>query len=268
MGVADTARRATEPPRTPDLWLDLLCVLTAAALFVGYFIIIPTAATISSDLLTQVVAPAYPIGSLFLTSGLLIILYRRPSPDTQAALKFLLIGMIFFVGSDFAFGYTSLTGTYTVGGWTDAGWNVAQLFFTLAALRQMHHSPVSATSDRWMTILDRPVRVLPLLAVALGYGLVFYVGDCEHRTRSAVVAVAALLLTVLVIGRQVISPAFGDLPIRTKLILTFIMVSGLSISLVSFSQLSDDTLEPRVCCGDQFEGSRPRSRRGDWQFVE
>ena len=126
------------------LWLDLLCVLTAAAMFVGYFIIVPTAAVSSSDLLTQVISAAYPIGSLFLTGGLLAILYRRPSPDTQAALNYLLIGMIFFVGSDFAFGYTSLTGTYTAGGWTDAGWNVAQLFFTLAALRQMYHSPVSA----------------------------------------------------------------------------------------------------------------------------
>src|SRR6266498_4395719 len=45
------------------LSLDLLSVLTAATMFVGYFIIVPTAAT-SNDLLTQLIAPAYPIGSL------------------------------------------------------------------------------------------------------------------------------------------------------------------------------------------------------------
>ena len=217
------------------LWLDLLSVLSAAALFVGYFIIAPTTALSSSDLLTQVISSAYPIGSLFLTGGLLAILYRRPSPDTQAALNFLLMGMIFFIGSDFAFGYTSLTGTYAVGGWTDAGWNVAQLFFVLAALRQMHHSSASAAPRAWITALDRPVRVLPLVAVLLGYGLVFYVGIVSLGQAAVWLLVGALLLTVLVIGRQMVSPAFGDLPIRTKLILTFILVSGLSVSLVALA---------------------------------
>ena len=216
------------------LWLDLLSVLSAAAMFVGYFIIVPTAAVSGSDLLTQVISPAYPIGSLFLTGGLLAILYRRPSPDTQAALNFLLMGMIFFIGSDFAFGYTSLTGTYTTGGWTDAGWNIAQLFFALAALRQMYHGPVPATAGAWMTTLDRPVRLLPLVAVLLGYGLVFYVGIVS-LAGSGVVAGRRAFADRLVIGRQMVSPAFGDLPIRTKLILTFILVSGLSVSLVALA---------------------------------
>ena len=217
------------------LWLDLLSVLSAAALFVGYFIIVPNAALSGSDLLTQVISSAYPIGSLFLTGGLLAILYRRPSPDTQAALNFLLMGMLFFIGSDFAFGYTSLTGTYTVGGWTDAGWNVAQLFFLLAALRQLYRGTAPATAGARTTTLDKPVRVLPLLAVLLGYGLVFYVGVVSLGPAAVWLLVGALLLTVMVIGRQMVSPAFGDLPIRTKLILTFILVSGLSVSLVALA---------------------------------
>src|SRR5215212_8071757 len=90
------------------LWLDLLSVLTAAALFVTYFIIVPTTTNITNDLLTQLIAPAYPIGSLLLAGGILAVLYRRPSPDAQSALSLLLIGMLFFVGGDFAFGYTSL----------------------------------------------------------------------------------------------------------------------------------------------------------------
>ena len=48
-------------------------------MFVGYFIILPTAAVGGSDLLTQVISAAYPISSLLLTSGLLATLYRRPS---------------------------------------------------------------------------------------------------------------------------------------------------------------------------------------------
>src|SRR6185436_18544068 len=79
------------------LWLDLICVFTAAAMFVGYFIIVPTAAASGSDFLTQVIAPAYPIGSLLLTGGILAILYRPSSPNTQSTLSLLLVGMIFFV---------------------------------------------------------------------------------------------------------------------------------------------------------------------------
>ena len=60
------------------LWLDLLSVLSAAAMFVGYFIIVPTAAVSGSDLLTQVISAAYPISSLLLTGGLLAILYGGP----------------------------------------------------------------------------------------------------------------------------------------------------------------------------------------------
>jgi PAS domain S-box-containing protein len=215
------------------LWLDLLGVLTTAAMFVGYFIIVPTTASSGSDFLTQVIAPAYPIGSLLLTGGILAILYRPSSPNTQSALSLLLIGMIFFVGGDFAFGYTSLTGTYTVGGWTDASWNVAQLFFALAALRKMYHSPASAAPREWMARLNRPGRRLPAMAVALGYGLVFYVVITNYSRAAEWLMAGALLLTLLVIARQIISPAFADLPVRVKVILTFILVSVLSVGLVS-----------------------------------
>src|SRR5215207_4793769 len=114
-------------------WLDLLGVLTVAAMFVGYFIIVPTAAASSNDMLTQLIAPAYPIGSLLMIGGILAVLYRRPSPNRQSALNYLLVGMLFFVAGDIAFGYTSLIGTYTPGNWMDASWNVAALFFGLAA---------------------------------------------------------------------------------------------------------------------------------------
>jgi PAS domain S-box-containing protein len=215
------------------LWLDLLSVLIAATMFVGYFIIVPTAASSGNDLLTQLIAPAYPIGSLLLIGGLLAILYRRPSPDTQAALNYLLLGMIFFISADFAFGDGSLTGTYSPGGWTDAGWNVAQLFFALAALRQMYHDPASAMTQRRTIVLKRFVRAFPFIAIVLGYGLVLYVVVANFDQVALWLLAGALLLTLLVIARQIVSPAFADLPVRVKVILTFIMVSVLSVSLVA-----------------------------------
>jgi PAS domain S-box-containing protein len=214
------------------LWLDLLSVLTAATMFVGYFIVVPTAVT-SNGILTQVIAPAYPIGSLLVIGGILVVLYRRPSPNTQSALTYLLIGMLFFVGGDFAFGYTSLIGTYTVGHWTDASWNVAQLFFGLAALRKVHYGSISSPTKGLSTLRSRFTAWLPPAAVALGYALVFYVVIVNNGRSAEWLLAGALLLTLLVITRQIASPAFTDLPIRVKVILTFIMVSVLSVSLVS-----------------------------------
>lgn len=146
-------------------WLDLLSVLTIAAMFVAYFIIVPMAAAYSSDTVTEVIAIAYPIGSLLLIGGMVAILFQRPPSDTQAALHFLLVGMTFYIGSDLAFGYTSLAGTYTVGGWIDAGWNVAQIFFVLAALRQMYSTLTPSSKTRplapaTMTILRKAFLII------------------------------------------------------------------------------------------------------------
>ena len=214
------------------VWLDLLSVLTAATMFVGYFIIIPTAA-ISNDILTLVIAPAYPIGSLLVIGGILVVLYRRPSPNTQSALTYLLIGMLFFVGGDFAFGYTSLIGTYKVGHWTDASWNVAQLFFGLAALRKVYGGHSSDLTQNFNTLRSRFTAWLSPLAVALGYGLVFYIVIINDVWAAEWLMAGALLLTLLVIARQIASPDFANLPIRAKLILSFFMVSVLSVILVS-----------------------------------
>src|SRR6266498_4645092 len=215
------------------LWLDLFSVLTAATMFVGYFIILPTAATSSNDILTQLIAPAYPIGSLLMIGGILALLYQRPSPNTQSALTYLLIGMLFFVGGDITFGYTSLIGTYTPGNWTDASWNVAALFFGLAALRKIDRGSASGSTPGFSTLRNRFIAWLPPIAVGLGYGLVFYVVTVNDGWAAEWLMAGALLLTLLVISRQITSPAFADLPVRAKVILTFIMVSVLSVSLVS-----------------------------------
>ena len=215
------------------LWFDLLSLFTAATMFVGYFIIVPTAAANNNNILTQVIAIAYPISSLILTGGMMMALYQKPDPHTRSVLLLLLIGMAFYVGSDFAFGYTSLSGTYVVGGWIDAGWNVAQLFFVLAALRQMYPSLGRAAAPRWMTMMDKFVRRLPIAAVLLGYGLVLYIVIVNFSPTAQWLMAGALLLTLFTIGRRIVSPAFIDLPIRAKVILTFILVSVLSVSLVA-----------------------------------
>src|SRR5574341_1188452 len=215
-------------------WLDLIIVLTGASMFVGYFLIVPTAAVNDSDLLSQFLATAYPIWSLVLLGGIVSILYRRPSPDTQAVFLQLLIGTLFFLASDFAFGYTSLAGTYMVGGWVDVGWNISQLFFVLAALRQLYHVNAQATKRREVSLLDRLAYVLPFAAPIFSYGLVLYVALTNFSQAAEWLFVAAAFLTILIIARQIFCPDFSVASVRAKLILTFLLVCVLSIGLVTF----------------------------------
>ncbi|HEY3474213.1 MAG TPA: PAS domain S-box protein [Anaerolineales bacterium] len=228
-------------PNTPQnsrdrvaLSLDLLGVMTTATMLIGYFIIVPTAAINSSDPLSQILASAYPISSLGLLGGTMVTLYRRPSADTRRVLLFLLTGMIVFLAADFAFGYTSLQGTYVVGGWTDVGWNIAGLFFLLAALCQLQLKSDTPLKPGWLRPLDLLMKVLPLLAVILGFACVFYLIAMDFSRAAGWLLVGSILLAILFIARQMISPSFINISIRAKLILTFLLVCLFSIGLVAF----------------------------------
>jgi PAS domain S-box-containing protein len=224
-------------PRTwrerSTFWLDLLSLFVTATMFVAYFVILPTAAANNSNLLTQTTAVAYPIGSLILIGAMIALLYRQPRGATQSVLGFFLIGMGFYILSDIAFGYTNLAGTYVPGGWIDAGWNVAQLFFVLAALRQTQPASAPATKPSMVRLLDTLAKTLPPLAVLLSYGLVLYVLTVNYSSAAGWLLIGSLLMTLLVISRQILSPGFTDMPVRAKVILTLMMVSVLSVSLVS-----------------------------------
>lgn len=216
-------------------WLDLIIVWMTASMFVGYFLIVPTAAVNNSDLLTQLLATAYPIGSLILLGGLAALLLKRPAADAQAILLLLTVSMSFFLASDLAFGYASLAGTYAVGSWVDVGWNIAQVFVVLAALRQLHAGVVPAGQPGEINVLNTLARALPWVAIILGYGLVIYSATLNSGQVIGGLLISAMLLTLLVIGRRIAAPSFMDLSLRTKLILTFVLVSGLSISLVALA---------------------------------
>jgi len=107
-----TLPSAPQKPRERLIfWLELLSVLTAATMFVCYFLIVPTAAVNNSDLLSQVLATAYPIWSLILLGGVIALLLRSPEPNNQSILILLLLSIGFFLTSDLSFGYASLAGT-------------------------------------------------------------------------------------------------------------------------------------------------------------
>ncbi|MFN8453497.1 MAG: hypothetical protein U0401_02320 [Anaerolineae bacterium] len=209
-------------------------VLTAATMFVWYFLVAPTAAANQGDLLTQIVAAAYPIGGLTVLGGIFAILFRRPDWDTQAALRFFLVGMILFVATDMAFSYTSLAGIYEVGGWIDTGWVIAHALY-LGGATSRYILPASTVEPGWLTFTNRFTKILPLMAMGLAHGLTLYVALVDFRGTTILWLFAgAVLLTLLVIYPTGGGAQFANLSLRTKLILAFLTVTVLSVGAITF----------------------------------
>ena len=206
-------------PRAPlnrrERWefaIDLLVIMIAASMGMWHFIIQPTAASSTGDLLAQAIAVSYPIADLILIVGLAGALLQRSDRDIRSALWFLFLGMFFYVGSDVAFAYTSLAGTYVTGSWVDAGYSIAGLFFLLAALRQAHRSPADSPDSQWMRSLDRFAQLLPGIAVVLGGLLAISVAITNLSPEAGWMIAGAVLIVALVIARQ-----FGQPKIQGRL---------------------------------------------------
>ncbi len=155
-------------------WLEVVILGVVAALVVVIGLVLPSWRANETGLLAQVIASAYPIGSLMLVIGLALGLYRRPDPDTRDALVILVAGTVLFVLADFAFTYTSLQQTYQSGNWVDAGYVAAQGLFLLAGVRQAHRAPGPTAEPGWLRLIDRVRQLSVVLALGVSYGLVLF----------------------------------------------------------------------------------------------
>jgi len=117
-----------------------------------------------------------------------------------------LTGLLLNVAGDLAYAYASLQGTYVSGGWMDVSWIIAYWFFGLAAVRQEYLKESSAGSLS-AKVFSRASLILPLTAIALGYGMLIWVASSTSSANSATQGLfaGAGLLTFFVVGRQVVS---------------------------------------------------------------
>jgi GAF domain-containing protein/HAMP domain-containing protein len=206
-------------------FFNLLTILTATGMLMWHFLIQPTAIASAGDLVSQAVSVAYPISDLVFIAGIVSALLRQTDRDTRSALWWLLLGMGFFVSSDIVFGYTNLAGTYQTGGWIDAGWNLAHLFFIFAALRHTYRAAESKDS-RYAWFAMQSMRVFLNLTVIFALGLTVYMGIRDFYNPYYVWLFAgAGLLLLLMVGQQIVSQSFVNYSLRTKLVSAFLLVT-------------------------------------------
>ena len=186
--------------------LDLAIILITAWMAIWFFIISPTAAQYENGQLDQILAAAYPVGDLVLLGGIFTILFRTNENPVRSMLILYLTGLVLNVAGDLAYAYASLDGTYNGVGWMDISWILAYWFFALAAVRQ-EYAGESRLANLSAQMVSRATLVLPLAAIALGYGMLIAVAGSGFAGNTAVqgVFISAGLLTLFVVGRQVLA---------------------------------------------------------------
>lgn len=186
-------------------WLDASTILVGVGTVIWYFLLLPIALEEHSGLLDTVLSEAYPIGDVLLLFGITAILLRRPRRRDRGALICLVFSMLLLLVGDLIFSYQNLAGTYQEGTLSDGIYLVS--YFTMMVASQVEYLTASryGSDQEREAPQSRPFSPLPYLAVALAYGLLLYVSRSYWGGAIGGLVFAAVVLTALVIGRQVMA---------------------------------------------------------------
>ena len=223
------------------LILDIVIVLLTFIMSMWYFIIQPTAVSSAGDWLSQMVSVAYPVGDVIIVFGIISSMLRKPDRDSQEVLVYFFLGVLFFVGADIVFSYTSLAGTYTSGTWLDAGWYAGIVMFLFAALRQGYRS---STESQLLPPSERVEQFFlgfPLVSVIVGSLLTFAIIILNFDLLAGWLIAGAILSIILFVIRQTLGSS-----LQTKFILAFTLTTFLvasSTSLIYYNYLRNQSLQ-------------------------
>jgi len=200
---SDNRRR---PERT-KLLLDASTVLVGAALVVWYLVVGPIVHGGHTSLTTTLLSVAYPAGDLVVIFGIALVLIRNPGASFAPAMRVLILAAALFVVADVAYTHLSLNDQYNSGDWPDAFWMVAQVLMVVAAQRHFlavrNRSEDSTVVQQARSFVIPPTSTVPYLAMAGGYGLLVVVGLRQAVYPLGDLLLGAVVLTGLVVTRQV-----------------------------------------------------------------
>ncbi|RIK35413.1 MAG: hypothetical protein DCC58_20530 [Chloroflexi bacterium] len=204
-GLFTFAARPRSRAETVRFWLDSATVMLAAGMVSWYFVLGPTAVGSDSTLLTRVLSTAYPVGDLVLLFGVVAVLLRGPQPSVVKALRLLLAGIAVTVVADFAFGYLTLSGASANQPWLDVHWMLAPLCIAGAALYQ-HSAVMRVQHDPTLRLGPQELlAVAPYGGIVVGYTLLLVVGFRSSDYQLAGLLCGAMLMTAIVVSRQIIA---------------------------------------------------------------
>ena len=138
-------------PRRSALYLGSIIALTAGAVAILYFFLLPTVQSSREDILAYSLSVGYPVGDLLLLFGIAWMLMRR-GPSGRLSIMLLSAGLVVGLGADLAYGYQNLQGTFQSGGYSDAGYMLSWALFAwagyMAAMRDPHKNTQESSRGR------------------------------------------------------------------------------------------------------------------------
>jgi diguanylate cyclase (GGDEF)-like protein/PAS domain S-box-containing protein len=184
--------------------LDAAMVLVGGAVAIWYFSVRPTAASEESSLVVTLLAFAYPLASMLVLLGVTTVLLRRPVDGNRLAFGLLVTGVAVGVVADLTFNLVQLETGGRSASWADAVFLLC--YVALIASGELYlRRPVAPSTSAVKITRFQPISPLPYLAVATTYGLLLRVVLKPWTDPVSGIAIGALLVTVLVVIRQLVT---------------------------------------------------------------
>ncbi|MGN6393482.1 MAG: putative bifunctional diguanylate cyclase/phosphodiesterase [Gemmatimonadales bacterium] len=185
--------------------LDAAMVLVGGGVVIWYFSVRPTAASQESSVVVTLLAFAYPLVSLLVLLGVTTVLLRKPIDGNRFAFGLLVTGTAVGVVADLTFNLVQLETGGRSASWADAVFLVCYVML-IASAELYWRRPVPARRPSAVTVTrHQPISPLPYVAVASTYVLLLVVALEPWTDPISGLAIGALLVTVLVVLRQVLT---------------------------------------------------------------
>jgi diguanylate cyclase (GGDEF)-like protein/PAS domain S-box-containing protein len=185
--------------------LDAAMVLVGGGVVIWYFSVRPTAASQESSVVMTLLAFAYPLVSLLVLLGVTTVLLRKPIDGNRFAFGLLVTGTAVGVVADLTFNLVQLETGGRSASWADAVFLVCYVML-IASAELYWRRPVPARRPSAVTVTrHQPISPLPYVAVASTYVLLLVVALEPWTDPISGLAIGALLVTVLVVLRQVLT---------------------------------------------------------------
>jgi diguanylate cyclase (GGDEF)-like protein/PAS domain S-box-containing protein len=185
--------------------LDAAMVLVGGGVAIWYFSIRPTAAAEESSLVVTLMAFAYPLAGMLVLLGVTTVLLRRPTDANRLAFGLLATGVSVGVVADLTFNLVQLQIGNRTASWADGVFLICYVLM-IASGELYWRRPVAqrATSPVPFTRFQG-ISPLPYLAVSTTYALLVVAAFRPWTDPVSGLAVGALLVTGLVVLRQVLT---------------------------------------------------------------
>jgi diguanylate cyclase (GGDEF)-like protein/PAS domain S-box-containing protein len=185
--------------------LDAAIVLIGGAVTIWYFTVRHAQLGGEDTIPTAILGFAYPLASLLVFFAATTVLLRGTLDGNRRAFSMLLAGVLVSIVADLTFDLVLTEVGERSAAWTDAVYLLAYVML-VAGAELYYRRPVAASARRTENrARTQPLSPLPSLAIAATYGLLLAATVRPWQDPAGGIAVGAVMMTVLVLVRQVIA---------------------------------------------------------------